>query len=153
MVNPCSEGRKDIEDIRFCITEGGTKKGITVGEAHLRVDASLCVHGNIGCEICGDPPEQFVKITEPVKAGSLELTLAARGNRYGEFAENAFVAQQLKDVMREAPQWNALKAFQKEALDIIASKISRLLSGDPNYADNWHDIQGFAKLVEERLPK
>src|SRR5690606_10084595 len=31
-------------------------------------------------------------------------------------------------------------------------KIARILIGDPNYADNWHDIQGYAKLVEERLP-
>jgi hypothetical protein len=38
-----------------------------------------------------------------------------------------------------------------EALDMIAVKISRILTGDPNYSDNWHDIQGFAKLVENRL--
>ena len=38
-------------------------------------------------------------------------------------------------------------------LGTIADKIGRILSGDPNYADNWHDIQGYAKLVEDRLPK
>lgn len=84
---------------------------------------------------------------------SLEETLEARGNRYGEFKENAEVAQKLKAVFRESRNWEYLEPYQQEALDIIASKISRLLSGDPNYPDNWHDIQGFAKLVEDRLSK
>jgi len=39
---------------------------------------------------------------------------------------------------------------QREALRIIASKISRMCSCDPEYADNWHDIAGYATLVEGR---
>lgn len=26
-----------------------------------------------------------------------------------------------------------------------------ILNGDPTYLDNWHDIQGYARLVEKRL--
>lgn len=36
---------------------------------------------------------------------------------------------------------------------MIFQKISRIVNGDPDYADNWHDIQGYARLVEERLQK
>jgi len=54
--------------------------------------------------------------------------------------------------MRAPPGWNRLPAMHKQALTVIADKIARMLSGDPNYADNWHDIQGYAKLVEDRLP-
>ena len=34
---------------------------------------------------------------------------------------------------------------------MIAVKISRILTGDPSHADNWHDIAGYATLVERRL--
>jgi hypothetical protein len=49
--------------------------------------------------------------------------------------------------------WQTLTPVQKQALTVIADKIARVLSGDPDYADNWHDIQGYAKLEEDRLPK
>ena len=97
---------------------------------------------------------------------SIENTLAERGNRYGDFTDHARLCQDLKDVMttfavvQNTPNsvavhfpWGELPATHKQALEVIADKIARILSGDPNYADNWHDIQGYAKLVEDRLPK
>lgn len=82
--------------------------------------------------------------------GELNETLAERGARYGDFADHAQIAQDLQDVMR-ARGWDALKPMQKQALTVIADKIARILNGDPDYSDNWHDIQGYAKLVEDRL--
>ena len=84
---------------------------------------------------------------------SIEQTLAERGNRYGDFATHAGISQSLKEVMVATPQWAEMPTYQREALEMIAHKIARILNGDPNYADNWHDIQGYARLVEERLPK
>lgn len=86
-------------------------------------------------------------------ADGLAGTLAARGSRYGSFETNGRIAQDLKDVMRRAPNWGGLTGAQAEALDMFASKISRLLTGDPDYPDNWHDIAGYATLVEETLTK
>lgn len=86
---------------------------------------------------------------------TIDDTLAERGARYGDFTDHARVAQALQDTMRAAGDttgWQALSAVQKQALTVIADKIARILTGDPNYADNWHDIQGYAKLVEDRLP-
>lgn len=40
---------------------------------------------------------------------------------------------------------------QYEALDMIAHKIARIINGDPDYADSWDDIAGYAKLVADRL--
>lgn len=40
-----------------------------------------------------------------------------------------------------------------EALEMIAHKIARICNGDPNYADNWVDIAGYATLVANRLEK
>lgn len=81
----------------------------------------------------------------------IEQTLSERGGRYGTFMDNAAVSQALKGVMRAAPKWDALAPDQKEALDMFASKISRALTGDTSYRDNWHDLVGFAKLVDDRM--
>lgn len=90
----------------------------------------------------------------------VDATLAERGARYGDFSNRAQIAQRLQDVMRattSAPVpgvmgtgWNRLSDDKKQALSVIADKIARILSGDPEYKDNWHDIQGYAKLAEDR---
>lgn len=84
---------------------------------------------------------------------SIEQTLQERGARYGDFSDHARICQAIKSDMTDADGWERLSDVQKQALEVIADKIARILSGDPNYADNWHDIQGYAKLAEERLPK
>lgn len=82
---------------------------------------------------------------------NIDATLAERGARYGEFKDHAVIAQGLQDVMRAAPGWTRLAPDQKQALSVVADKIARMLNGDPNYVDNWHDIIGYSKLVENRL--
>ena len=81
----------------------------------------------------------------------LNETLKERGNRYGDFSDHAVIAQNIQNVMRAGDGWVRLDAVKRQALTVIADKIARILSGDPEYSDNWHDIQGYAKLVEERL--
>lgn len=85
---------------------------------------------------------------------SIEETLQERGNRYGDFAIHARISQRIQVAMRHTyePGWDGLSDMQRQALTVIADKIARILSGDPNYGDNWHDIQGYARLVEDRLP-
>ncbi|SRR6266571_1717252 len=82
---------------------------------------------------------------------SIQDTLLARQERYGEFIENATIAQNLKDELRSYKGWDKLSADKKESLDMIMTKTSRILSGNPEYPDNWHDIGGFAKLVENMI--
>ena len=77
--------------------------------------------------------------------------LAERGARYGAFADNAAVSQALKAVMRGTPKWAALDPDMKEALEMNAHKISRILCGDPHYDDSWVDIAGYATRVADRL--
>lgn len=80
----------------------------------------------------------------------IEATLLERGSRYGDFSDHAVIAQDVQDTMRKFPGWEKLDAVKKQSLTVIADKIARILSGDPNYKDNWHDIQGYAKLAEDR---
>jgi hypothetical protein len=78
-------------------------------------------------------------------------TLAERGARYGRFADHAAIAQGLQDVLRAAPNWNNLDLDMKQALSVMCDKFARILNGDPFYGDNWHDIGGYAKLIEDRV--
>lgn len=83
--------------------------------------------------------------------GLIEATLAQRGSRYGKFTGHAKIAQGMKQVMVDSPNWLLLDPDQREALEMVAHKIGRILNGDPHYHDSWHDIVGYAKLVADRL--
>lgn len=83
----------------------------------------------------------------------VEYTTQVRGSTHGDFTENGEIMQALKDLMRSRPGWQRLKPFQREALDMIQHKIGRILSGNPNFADHWLDVEGYARIVRERLPK
>lgn len=79
-------------------------------------------------------------------------TLAQRGVIYGDFARQSYLSEQLKNVMHLPVSWRTILWHdQREALDMIAVKIARILNGDPNYADSWHDIAGYATLIAKRL--
>lgn len=81
---------------------------------------------------------------------TVQQTLDERGARYGDFTDHAQICQDLKLVMTETAGWQKLSNDKKQALEVIADKIARILNGDPNYKDNWHDIQGYAKIAEDR---
>lgn len=77
--------------------------------------------------------------------------LDEREKTHGDFYRVAGTAQELKDVMRRGKNWKTLDDTQREALEMIASKIGRILSGNPHEADHWRDIAGYATLVERWL--
>jgi hypothetical protein len=78
-------------------------------------------------------------------------TLEERGSRYGRFEEHARITQNILAAMRDSPNWAALPPDMKESLTMVAHKAGRILNGDPNYADSWVDIAGYATLVADRL--
>jgi hypothetical protein len=85
-------------------------------------------------------------------ATSVDATLTERGARYGKFEGHAKITQDIKTAYAKTSNWHTkLTDDQREALEMIAHKIGRILNGDPDYADSWHDIAGYAKLVEDRL--
>lgn len=96
-----------------------------------------------------------------VPVDAVKAVLNQRGARYGDFTDHAEIAQDLQDVMRNATtvvdgvrvnSWDRLSKVQKQALTVDADKTARILSGDPDCDDNWIDKQGYARLVQERLP-
>ena len=81
------------------------------------------------------------------EGGEIESVLRERGDRYGPFENHAKITQQLKDVMRAEPGWDRLTYPQREALEMVAHKIGRMLNGDPTYEDNVVDILGYSDLM------
>ncbi len=77
--------------------------------------------------------------------------LAERESTHGDFKDTARTAQSLKYVLHDGKNWSELTMVQQEALDSIAIKIARILSGDFNHPDSWADIEGYARLVREQL--
>ena len=84
---------------------------------------------------------------------SIETTLKERETRYGSFQDHARLAQNLKSVMWAKKGWGDMPSSMRESLEMIQHKVARILNGDPRYIDNWHDIAGYATLVEEILSK
>ena len=96
------------------------------------------------------PPHNPALLTEH-RTSAIETTLTERGQRYGSFPEHARITQSIKAAMIDSPNWSKLRPEQKEALQMIAHKCGRILNGDPDYLDSWHDIVGYAKLVADTL--
>lgn len=77
----------------------------------------------------------------------VQETLAQRHATHGEFKYNAAASQALKRCVEEHTGV-AMTDVQIEALHNICQKMARIISGNPNHADNWHDIAGYAALAE-----
>jgi len=92
-------------------------------------------------------PEIVVAVTD------IGDVLKERGSRYGQFQDHAALSQKLKAVMmmHDADKYDKMAPDQREALEMIAHKQARILNGDPDYADSWRDIAGYATLVADRL--
>lgn len=96
----------------------------------------------------------------------VNTTLNSRQSTHGDFKDNGRIMQALKHCMRQGLNWPIsvgnglftgasgaipLTFEQMEALEMIQHKIGRILSGNPNEPDHWHDIAGYATLVENIL--
>lgn len=93
----------------------------------------------------GEPQRELGMVSE------IKDTLVQRGSRYGSFAEQGKIEQNIKRVFRDTPNWETLPDDSKSSLEMIAVKVSRILKGDSEYHDSWHDIEGYAKLVADRI--
>ena len=82
---------------------------------------------------------------------SINKTLEQRGERYGKFKDVAATTYALQEILRYAKSYEHMSDDQVIALDMICNKMARIVNGDPNYIENWHDIAGYATLVEQEL--
>jgi hypothetical protein len=78
-----------------------------------------------------------------------EDLLSTRRQTHGNFRDNARLSQRLKSIFRSTASWDHLDDVEKESLDMIALKISRILSGKSLEKQHWEDVKGYAALAEK----
>jgi hypothetical protein len=82
---------------------------------------------------------------------TVDTILEDRLATHGDFTEDAEMAQRFKNLLHQGRNWHMLHTFEAEALEQMATKIARILSGNPHHPEHWRDLQGYPRLVEERL--
>lgn len=80
------------------------------------------------------------------KATATQELLAERETTHGSFGQNARYGQALRKMFRESPGWVRADEREREVLDYLAGKLSRILSGKP-HPQHWEDIAGYAELA------
>lgn len=78
--------------------------------------------------------------------------LNERGKTHGDYGDHARITQGLKVQMYSHYSAKHDSAM-REAMEMIAHKIGRILAGDPDFRDHWADISGYAMLVADRCSK
>jgi hypothetical protein len=114
-----------------------------------KLTSPVCIHGRLltlPCNIC--EPDALAPGAGPAPRDPL---LVARQRTHGDFRSNAEISQRIKKIFRDntVTVSPGTSNVHLEALDIIALKLSRILSGQADYADHWRDVAGYAKLAEE----
>lgn len=84
---------------------------------------------------------------------TIEATLAERQSTYGNFEDVAFVTENIMSILAQVRVngLNELPHTHRMALYMIASKMARIVNGDFNHLDSWHDIGGYSKLIEKLI--
>lgn len=97
------------------------------------------------------PQEMLSEMAQEIGAEQPRLPLLEeRQQTHGLFEDNAIISQSFKRMFRAGPGWNQLSDIEREAMDMIAVKFSRILSGKPMAKQHWEDVVGYAGLVEEK---
>lgn len=83
-------------------------------------------------------------------SGGVDATLAERQAQYGSFEDVALVTENIMSILAQVRVngLNDLPNTHRMALYMIASKMARIVNGDFNHLDSWHDIGGYSKLIE-----
>ena len=98
-------------------------------------------------ELLNDLAPSLDSVPSQLKGTTMDI-IQEREKTHGNYKVQSGWSQTLKDMLRATPNWHYLNDGQKEALELIATKLARLTHGDPNYPDHPKDISGYAKLYE-----
>lgn len=82
---------------------------------------------------------------------NIDDILAERAKTHGDYTEHADCTQEIMAVLAKHRRFSGLAADQRETLHMIAHKMGRVVTGNPDIADHWDDIAGYAKLSGDRV--
>lgn len=90
-----------------------------------------------------------IQVSEGDKTAAI---LRERGNVHGNWEDNARISRAFHEITQHEANARrerlqvSLSDSQREAIDMILHKVSRIIAGDPTHADHWDDIGGYARL-------
>ena len=84
---------------------------------------------------------------------SVTSTLDERETQYGSYVDLADLLEAIIDVYGSSRNYRNLEPYQKTALYMDAMKTVRILNGDSNNSDSWHDKSGYSELVVKELKR
>lgn len=84
---------------------------------------------------------------------SIEDTLKEREQQHGSFETHAAIEVSLMRIVNASDSLFALSNVQRVGLHMIMHKIARILNNGYSHTDSWHDIAGYATLVEQYMLK
>jgi hypothetical protein len=73
--------------------------------------------------------------------------IVERAAVHGDFARRAEFAQRLKSQFVAHPGWQNLSPAQRETLESVLTKMSRIMCGDAAHPDHWIDGAGYFELA------
>lgn len=83
------------------------------------------------------------RILWPLVSQPRDGLLNQRGATHGNYMTMAASIQAIKDVLHRGSNWDKMHSGHKEALELIATKIGRIIEGDPGFEDHWVDGAGY----------
>lgn len=129
-------------------------KGWTTKQITDRMAVSPSYVSSLKKKMAHKQDEQLVELLEEWRnEPEIDEVLTERHNNYGSFYDLARVAQEFKNIthIHLIHANKHLEADQHEALELIFTKIARIVNGNADNVDSWVDIAGYAKLVADRL--
>lgn len=82
---------------------------------------------------------------------SVEETIKQRFSVHGDYANAATFKDRVISQCTELPNWKKLGPSGRETVRMIVEKLGRIMFGDCGFPDHWHDIAGYATLMERVL--
>lgn len=85
-----------------------------------------------------------------VNEGSVEATLKERQGVYGNYRDVCHTRAMIMDLLQEnhsRVQGRGMDPRTEVMFSDVVLKLVRA-SGNPGYADSWHDLAGYATLIE-----
>ncbi len=135
------EMQQELENEIAGLTENVKDAHDAVGD---RSGASIIPRRELRMDNLPSPPS--VPKDDPPRAALLET----RQTTHGSFRDNAALSQAIKTILRAAPGWGSLTTVEREVMDMIALKFSRVLSGRSLERQHWEDVVGYAQLALEQ---
>lgn len=68
---------------------------------------------------------------------------------HGDWKEQSRMADDFLNLLENSRNWKTMAPYQRIALLMILTKVSRIATGNADEDDHWDDIGGYARLGKQ----